>query len=80
MKKPNIALIIVVVLLFCASFFLSYTCASCVCSSMCEPKGGDGIKTCKNCGKSITNKYMLGFCERCYEGFYDYNRKDGFYD
>ena len=40
------------------------------CAVACTDSGGDGKKSCKNCGaKSV---YSLGFCKRCYDSFCDY--------
>ena len=48
------------------------------CFGGCETEGGDGVSSCKNCGRGSV--YFMGFCKRCYDGFYNYNKKDGFYD
>ena len=34
--------------------------------------GGDGITTCKNCGKSEVVSF--GFCGRCADGFLDWQK------
>lgn len=36
----------------------------------CVDKGGDGMESCKNCGRKSV--YSLGFCKSCYESFMDY--------
>ena len=36
--------------------------------------GGDGVTTCKNCGKKEV--VALGFCRRCYRSFHDYTYPD----
>ncbi len=61
----TIALILSLVVLL--SFTISIT--------GCDDGGGDGITSCKNCGR--TPVYALGFCKTCYKGFanYTYGKK-----
>ena len=44
----------------------------------CQRNHGDGIKTCKNCGKGSV--YSLGYCKTCYNGFYSYSKEKGYYN
>ena len=46
------------------------------CSMVSGNRGGDGITTCRNCGRSKTLVPGYGYCSSCYEGFIDWQNKD----
>lgn len=35
-------------------------------------RGGDGITTCKNCGKRASLDELTGYCKRCNESFWEW--------
>ena len=38
--------------------------------------GGDGINTCRNCGRETSLVSGFGFCGNCYEGFVDWQENN----
>lgn len=46
-----------------------------LCLSLCAcggSRGGDGVNTCRNCGRNKKLVPGFGFCDTCYEGFVDW--------
>ena len=66
-SKGIIALILVVVVLMVSV----YGCFGCE-----SDMGGDGTSSCKNCGRSPV--YSLGYCKSCYNGFRNWQKKNGY--
>lgn len=55
----------VITVCLCIGIFILLLMPSCLKSG-----GGDGITTCKNCGKSEV--VLFGYCSRCADGFLDF--------
>lgn len=39
-----------------------------------ESRGGDGVSTCRNCGRKTSLVAGYGYCKTCYEGFIEWQK------
>lgn len=48
-----------------------------LCQSLggCGNSGGDGKTTCRNCGRKTSLVAGFGYCNSCYEGFNDWQKR-----
>lgn len=43
----------------------------------CDSSGGDGVNSCKNCGRKGSVSYM-GYCSSCQKSFNNWQKKNGY--
>lgn len=61
MKKKILPLILVLIL--------------CLSLGACGSSGGNGITSCRNCGRKKNLVPGFGYCSSCYEGFNDWQKR-----
>lgn len=69
-NKNSLKSIVVYVVVIAVALCLFYSCGS----SRGGGQRGDGVNTCRNCGRKTDLVAGFGFCGICYEGFNDWQK------
>lgn len=63
-------------LIFAAVIIVVFVFLSTMMNGNFGHQGGDGVTTCRNCGREKTLVPGFGFCYSCYEGFVDWQEEN----